>query len=193
MATLSENMAEAALENLKGKWRWLLTLGILMLLLGFCAVSMPFVAALASVLFLGWLLIIGGIVQSIHAFGQKHWGGLFWQLLIGILYLLIGAMLLADPRGSVMALTLLLAIFFVVEGIFRIITAFRLKPRQHWGWILLNGLVTLVLGAMIWAEWPSAAVWAIGLLVGIDLIFGGWSMIMIAMAAHRATQEGSTN
>ena len=188
MATISENVAETAVENLKGKWGWLLTLGILMLIVGFCALSMPFVAALASVLFLGWLLIIGGVLQGVHAFGQKHWGGLFWQLLIGVLYLLIGLMLIVEPLRSLLALTLLLAIFFVVEGIFRIIAAFRLKPRDNWGWILLNGLVTLVLGALIWAEWPSAAVWAIGLLVGIDLIFGGWSMIMIALAARKATQ-----
>lgn len=193
MGTITENMAENAAANLKGKSGWLLTLGILMVLLGFCALSMPLVAALASVLFLGWLLIFGGVVQSVHAFGQKHWGGLFWQLLIGILYLLIGAMLLADPKGSVMALTLLLAIFFVVEGIFRIITAFRLKPRQNWGWLLLNGIVTLVLGALIWAEWPSAAVWAIGLLVGIDLTFGGWSIIMIAIAARKMPQGGSAS
>jgi len=189
VGTISENMAENAMENLKGKWGWFLTLGILMLILGFCALSMPFVAALASVLFLGWLLIFGGVIQGIHAFGQKHWGGLFWQLLIGVLYLLIGVMLLVEPLRSVMALTLLLAIFFVVEGIFRIITAFRLKPKQNWGWILVNGIVTLILGALIWAEWPSAAVWAIGLLVGIDLIFGGWSIVMIAMAARRAAQS----
>ena len=112
METISENMAENAVEELKGKWGWLLTLGILMLILGFCALSMPFVAALASVLFLGWLLIIGGVLQGIHSFGQKHWGSLFWQLLIGILYLLIGVMLIVEPLRSLMALTLLLAIFF---------------------------------------------------------------------------------
>jgi uncharacterized membrane protein HdeD (DUF308 family) len=190
MGTISENVAESAVEELKGKWGWLLTLGILMLILGFCAVSMPFIAALASVLFLGWLLIIGGILQGIHSFGQKHWGGLFWHLLIGILYLLLGVMLLVQPLRSLMALTLLLAIFFVLEGIFRIIAAFRHKPRQNWGWILVNGIVTLILGALIWSGWPSTAVWAIGLLVGIDLIFGGWSMVMIAMAS-RGTAEAS--
>lgn len=184
MATISENMAENAVENLKGKWGWLLTLGILMLILGFCALSMPFIAALASVLFLGWLLIVGGILQGVHAFGQKQWGGLLWQFLIGILYLLVGVMLLSEPLRSLFALTLVLAIFFVVSGIFRIIAAFRLKPRRNWGWVLVNGIVTLILGALIWSEWPSAAIWAIGLLVGIDLLFGGWSMVMIALAAR---------
>lgn len=184
MATISENVAQNAAENLRGKWGWLLALGILMLILGFCALAMPFVAALASVLFLAWLLIVSGVLQGVHAFGQKQWGGLFWQLLIGILYLLIGVMLLAEPLRSLFALTLLLAVFFVVSGIFRIIIAFRLRPRQNWGWVLANGIITLILGALIWAEWPSAAIWAVGLLVGIDLIFGGWSMVMIALAAR---------
>lgn len=186
MATISENVAESAAENLKGRWGWLLALGILTLILGFCALTMPFVAALASVLFLAWLLIVSGVLQGVHAFGQKQWGGLFWQLLIGILYLAIGVMLLAEPLRSLFALTLLLAVFFVVSGIFRIIIAFRIRPRQNWGWILTNGVVTLILGALIWAEWPSAAIWAVGLLVGIDLVFGGWSMVVIALAARNS-------
>ena len=154
-------------------------------MLGAAAIAMPLLAALAVELLLGWLLVIGGIAQAFHAFGQKQWGGFLWQLLMGVLYLVVGGMLLIEPLRGVLTLTFLLAVFFVVEGILRIILSLRLRPVQNWGWMLVSGLVTLVLGALIWANWPSAAVWAIGMLVGIDMIFGGWSLIMLASAARK--------
>lgn len=186
MESLSETVREQAIAKVKEKSGWFLALGILMVLLGIAAISMPLLAALAIELLLGWLLVIGGIAQGIHAFGQKQWGGLLWQLLIGVLYLAVGTMLLVEPLRGVLTLTFLLAVFFVAEGILRMIMALKLRPVQNWGWMLVSGVVTLILGALIWANWPSAAVWAIGLLVGIDMVFGGWSLIMLASAARRA-------
>jgi uncharacterized membrane protein HdeD (DUF308 family) len=114
----------------------------------------------------------------------KEWRGFLLELLSAVLYLGVGLMLLVDPLKGALALTLILAVFLLVEGIFKIITAFRVRDHRGWGWLLASGIVSVVLGVMIWAQWPASGLWVIGLLVGIQLLFTGWSLVMLALVAR---------
>lgn len=174
------------MEALSRNWGWLLALGILMLILGVLLIGAPMVATLAVQIFLGWILLIGGIAQGIHAFMVREWRGFMLELLSGILYLVVGILLLNNPVQGALALTLVLAIFLVVEGIFKIVMGFQVRGHDGWVWLVASGVLSLILGAMIWSEWPSSALWVIGLLVGIQLLFTGWSLIMLALAARAA-------
>jgi uncharacterized membrane protein HdeD (DUF308 family) len=172
------------MEALSRNWGWLLALGILMIILGVVAMAAPVVATIAIQVMLGWLLVISGIAEGIHAFMVKEWRGFLLELLSAVLYLGVGLMLLVDPLKGALALTLILAVFLLVEGIFKIITAFRVRDHRGWGWLLASGIVSVVLGVMIWAQWPASGLWVIGLLVGIQLLFTGWSLVMLALVAR---------
>jgi uncharacterized membrane protein HdeD (DUF308 family) len=177
------------MEALSRNWGWLLAFGILMIILGVFAIGAPVVATIAFQVVLGWLLVIGGIAEAIHAFMAQSWRGFLFELLSAILYVVVGALLLFNPLLGAAALTLLLAVFLVVEGIFKIIMALRVRDHRGWGWLLASGILSLILGAMIWAQWPASGLWVIGLLVGIQLLFTGWSLVMLALAA-RAHRQG---
>jgi uncharacterized membrane protein HdeD (DUF308 family) len=173
---------------LSRNWGWLLALGILMIILGVFAIGAPAVATVAVQLALGWILMIGGIAQGIHAFMVKGWGGFLLELLSAALYLVVGILLLVNPVEGALALTIVLAVFLIVEGIFKLIMAFRVRDHRGWGWLLASGILSLILGVLIWAEWPASGVWVIGLLVGIQLLFTGWSLVMLALAARAHRQ-----
>jgi uncharacterized membrane protein HdeD (DUF308 family) len=182
------------MEALSRNWGWLLAFGILMIILGIFAIGAPVVATIAVQVLLGWLLVIGGIAEGIHAFMAQNWRGFLFELLSAILYLAVGVLLLVNPLLGAAALTLLLAVFLVVEGIFKIIMALRVRDHRGWGWVLASGILSLILGAMIWAQWPASGAWVIGLLVGIQLLFTGWSLVMLALAArsHRQVMAPAT-
>jgi uncharacterized membrane protein HdeD (DUF308 family) len=163
---------------------WFTALGIALILLGAAAIFMPFIAALVTTVFLGWVLLIGGIVQAVHAVQNRRWTGFGWGLAAGALYAVAGVILIVSPVAGTIGLTLALAAFFVADGVIKIVRAIQHRSSATWGWLLFDGVVTLVLGLLILARWPSTAVWAIGLLVGIDLIFGGMSMVRLASASR---------
>ncbi|MEW5912075.1 MAG: DUF308 domain-containing protein [Thermodesulfobacteriota bacterium] len=165
-------------------WLGLTILGVVFLILGSLAILAPWAAAFAVNVFVGWLLLISGVVQLIHSFKAHSWS-LFWNLLGSAVYIVAGAVLLTQPLTGVLTLTLLLAAFFVAEGVYKLVLAFKVRPSQAWGWLFFSGLLALFLGVLIWARWPGDAPWILGLLLGIDLIFGGWSLLMIAAAARR--------
>jgi uncharacterized membrane protein HdeD (DUF308 family) len=166
-------------------WGWFLALGVALIALGVMAISMPLVAAIAIELLIGWLLVAVGTVEMISAVGSQRGAGLFWSLLWGLVYLAVGVMLLADPLRGILTLTMLLAILLLAEGVFKIILAVQYRAMGNWGWTLFSGLLSMALGGLIWAQWPSDAAWIIGLLIGIDLIFGGWTMMILGMTAKR--------
>ena len=172
------------MEALSRNWGWLLALGILMIILGVVAMAAPVVATIAIQVMLGWLLVISGIAEGIHAFMVKEWRGFLLELLSAVLYLGVGLLLLVDPLKGALALTLILAVFLLVEGIFKIITALRVRDHRGWGWLLASGIVSVVLGVLIWKQWPTSGLWVIGLLVGIQLLFTGWSLVMLALVAR---------
>jgi uncharacterized membrane protein HdeD (DUF308 family) len=170
------------MDVLQKGWGWLLGLGILLSVLGVVLIAAPVLGTLAVDLLVGWFLIIGGIAQVIHAFMEKAWRGFLLELLSGVLYLVVGGLLLFYPLAGAQALTLVLAAFLLVDGIVRVAMAMRLRPAHGWGWLLFGGIVTVILAVLIWMQWPASAVWVIGLLVGINLLFTGWTLTMMAIA-----------
>lgn len=174
------------MDVLQKGWGWLLALGVLLSVLGLLLIAAPALGTLAIDLLVGWFLIIGGIAQLIHACMEKAWRGFLLELASGALYLVVGFLLVFYPLAGAQALTIFLAAFLLVEGIVRIAMALRLRQAQGWGWLLFGGIVTVILALLIWMQWPASALWVIGLLVGINLLFTGWSLTMmaIAMRAH---------
>lgn len=176
------NFGIGSFGEFQKSWGWLFALGICMVVLGIAAVVLPMVATLAIEVIIGWLLIIGGIVHAVHAFSAKQWGGSVINIMAAILYVVVGVLLLGHPVAGILTLTLILAAFFLVEGAFKIVMALQMRSMPNWGWMFVSGLIALVLGVFIWMGWPATAAWVIGLLVGIDLIFGGWAMLFIALS-----------
>src|SRR5258707_13273138 len=176
------------LETLR-RYSWLmLVVGVLLIIVGMVAISSPFVPTLATVIFVGCFLLVGGVMEVVNAFWAHAWRGFWMHLLAGILYLVLGLFLVDRPLASAAAFTLMIAAAFVVGGLFRIVIA--LSQRFHgWGWGLLNGVVTLVLGILIWREWPESAMWVIGLFVGIDLVFAGMSWVMTALTVRSVSPK----
>lgn len=175
----------SSLPSLRNRWGWFLGFGIFFILLGALAVLTANTATLASVIFLGSLLLAGGIIQLIYSPSISQWSGYFLSLLSGILYSVAGFLMIMHPTVSALTLTLLLAAFYIAGGIFRIITSASLR-FEHWGWALLSGLIKLGLGILIWLGWPDTGLWVLGLFIGIDLIFYGWFWVMISLAARHA-------
>jgi uncharacterized membrane protein HdeD (DUF308 family) len=162
---------------------WVSVLGVVLIILGIAALAAAALTTLISVLFLGWLLVIGGLVQVVHAFWARPWGGVFAHLVAGALSLVVGLLFLTRPTLAELALTLLVAVLLVVGGLFRVNIAL-LWRFPAWGWVVYDGVLSLVLGFVIWIAWPQSALWVIGMLVGIDLLFKGWSCLMFALAAR---------
>lgn len=172
------------MERTQKHWWLFLLLGILLVLGGIVAVAYPFVSSLGAVMVLGVVLIIGGIFTIIGAFWAGKWSALFLQLLVGILYVMAGMAIRDAPVESTALLTMFVAAFFIVVGAFRIIVAL-VERFPQWGWALLNGVVTLLAGVIIYDTFPASALWVIGLLVGLELLFNGWTWIMLSLVIRR--------
>jgi uncharacterized membrane protein HdeD (DUF308 family) len=170
-------------ENLRHKWGWFLLLGIVMLVLGTVAFIIAPAATIGTVMVLGWLIVVSGVIEAVHAFRMRKWGGIFLHLVGGILGVLIGLLIVTHPVAGALAWTLLFASFFTVIGIFRLVAAIRLK-FPNWGWAAFDGTVTLLLGILLWAEWPWSGFWFLGVAVGISLVLRGWAYVMFAFALH---------
>jgi uncharacterized membrane protein HdeD (DUF308 family) len=171
------------------KWGWFLALGIVLIIVGFAAIVFPLISTIAAKIMLGWLFLIGGVFMVIHAFSSQGWQGFLWSLIIGILYLVAGGYLAFFPLTGLLTLAFLLIILFAAEGIFEIIMAFRVRPHEGWGFLLLSGIAALAVAVLIALDLPSSATWALGLLVGINLLFSGWSYIFLALAGRRAHES----
>ena len=166
-------------------WKLFLAEGIVMLVLGLLAIAVPEVASLAIAVLIGWLFFVGGIFRTISVWQHRTMPGFGWSLAAAILAIILGLILLLRPVAGVLTLTIVLVAFFILEGISAILLA--IEHRRHlpsWGWVLFSGLVDLLLAFLIWDGWPSSAGWAIGLLVGINMVFVGVSLIMTALAAR---------
>ena len=170
-------------------WGWLLALGIGLIALGLLDIAVPMIATLAIGIFVGWLFLIGGVAQILPAFSARGWQGFALHLLGGALYVLVGGWMVFNPLLGALALTLMLAAFLLIQGIFQIALAWRIRPARGWGWPLASGVVTVLLAVLIYAGWPSSALWVIGLLVGIHLLMSGLSLTMLALAARGVAHE----
>jgi len=168
-------------------WGLFLAEGIILVILGLLAIIVPPLASLAVTIFIGWLFVISGIAGLIMTFMARGAPGFWWSLISAVIALIAGALLLWQPVLGVLSLTFVLIAFFLIDGILSIILAIehRRELVGRWGWILLSGIVDLIIAGIIWAGLPGTAAWALGLLVGIDLVFGGTALIMVALHARR--------
>ncbi len=160
--------------------------GVSLICLGMLAVAAPMVAAVAVNALIAWLIVLAGVVHLVVAFHSREAGSVIWRLLVGLAYICFGGYLIARPALGVVSLTLVLASLFLVEGIFNIVLFFRAPSIMRSSWFLLDGIVTLLLGLMIYMQWPSSSAWAIGTLVGVSLIFSGVTRVMVAMTVRKA-------
>ncbi len=185
------DLAKIGVEELKKKWGWFLALGVLLIVVGTIALGSAFLMTVFSMVLLGWLMVFGGILEAVHAFACKKWSGFFIDLLTGLLYLVVGFMILANPAATAEVLTLLIAVFLIFGGIFRVVLSIGVQ-YQNWGWLLLHGVISVVLGVLIWRQWPESGFWVIGMFVGIDMIFNGWTLVMLSLAAKNMPTNEAT-
>ena len=170
---------------------WSMVWGILMFICGILAIAMPLASSISIVIVLGWLILVMALWHLVFAFQSRGTRAVLWQVLLALLYGVIGFYMLAKPLLGILSLTLVLAIFLLIEGVLEIIFYFQARDLRNAGWILFDGIVTLLLGILIYAHWPSSSVWVIGTLVGVSLIFSGLSRFMLALAVRKVAPATS--
>ena len=172
-------------------WRLFLVEGLVLLVLGAGAIIVPPLAGVVATVVLGWILLLAGIVGTVATLRTSGAPGFGWSLLSGLLAIAAGALLLGSPLQGLISLTYVLIAFFVVDGVAMIFLALahRRELSGRWEWMMLNGAMDLVLAAIIVAGWPGTAAWALGLLLGIDMLFGGASLIVMALEARRSSLQ----
>jgi uncharacterized membrane protein HdeD (DUF308 family) len=180
---VAEFVPMTELDYLGHQWGRLLALGILSIALGIAALILAPFATLGTVFVFGWLITINGVVEAIHVLHVRRWSGVFMHLAGGVLGVLLGLLIVTHPTSGSLVLTMLLAAYLTAVGLYRAITALYLRHRS-WGWAVLDGIVTLVLGLLLWASWPLSALWFLGFAVGIALLLRGWSVVMFAVAVR---------
>ena len=166
---------------------WSIVLSVLMIVAGLLAISAPMIAGVAVTAIVAWLLIFSGLLHLAFAWRAGRAGGVLWEILLGIVYGAIGLYMLVSPVAGLASLTLAIAAYLLVEGILELVLSFQLRPAPGTGWLLFDGIVTLVLAVMIWSTWPSSAAWVVGTLVGISMFFSGITRLMFSVAVRRIT------
>jgi uncharacterized membrane protein HdeD (DUF308 family) len=177
-------------ERIQERRGWFLVLGIALVALGVFALGDTILVTLVSVVFLGWLLILSAIFQAVHWLRgreERH----FLDLLAFVLDFVVGVILLSNPAGGALAITLVLAVFFLVGGLMRLFGAFS-SEGPHRAWAILDGAVSALLGILLWVHWPSSALWFVGFAIGVGLIFRGWTWIMLALWLRRRSPQAAT-
>ena len=180
----------AITETLRIHWLLFLVQGIIMMVLGALAVIWPQISTLAVDLYVGWMFLISGLFGLVTMFVASSVAGFLWSLLTAALSLFVGVLLLWHPVEGAVSLTLVLISFFIAEGVFQIAAAIRHREAfpDSWGWLLMSGLADLVLAAMLIWGWPSTAIWALGLIAGLNLITSGLAIVMVAAAARNTVR-----
>jgi uncharacterized membrane protein HdeD (DUF308 family) len=161
---------------------WFIFLGLVLILVGAAAIAFPLLGTLAVAVSTAIAFAIAGVAQTLHAFAARSWSGFLFDLLIGLLYLATGVVLWLNPLGGAVTLTAILAVVLMLDGVFRSALAFRVRPGNGWVWLLFGGIVSIIFGIMIWQQLPSSALWILGLLLGINLIFSGLTFFKLGSA-----------
>jgi len=182
------DVQRAVARSLHEHWVLYLVEGIVLVILGAAAIVLPPIATLAVTILLGWLFLVSGVVGLFTTFWMRRAPGFWWSLLSAVLGIVVGVLLLAMPVSGAVSLTIVLVAFFIIEGVASIMFALdhRRELSGRWGWMLVSGIIDLLLAALIFAGLPSTAAWAIGLLVGINMVFGGAALIAMALHARNA-------
>jgi|SRR5882672_318555 len=158
---------------------------ILFIVLGGLAIALPFGAGLGVTIFLGWIIVFTGGAHVASAFSHRVVGGKIWRVLLGLLYIAGGLFIVFQPGIGLLSLTLVLASLFLAEGVLLTIAFFRIRSMPGSGWLLADGIVTLILGLLIWVRWPASAIWAVGTLLGINLIMSGVALLMFSATVRK--------
>ena len=184
-----DDLRQKIAAELSSHWKLILFQGILLAILGIGAILLPQIATLAVNIFIGWLLVIGGIFRAITLFQSPRLPGTGWSILATLLAIVVGVLLLAKPFEGILTLTMVMIAFFIIQGILSIMMSLHYrKIVRSWGWTLLSGIVDLILAYLIWQGWPDTATWAIGLLFGINMLFAGVALIMAALGLRTHAQ-----
>jgi uncharacterized membrane protein HdeD (DUF308 family) len=179
------------LDALRGNWFWFVLLGVALIILGAVALSSVVIASLAAAVAIGVLLLFGGVAECVGAFWCRGWSGFFLELLSGVLSIVVGLLFLRAPLGALASLTLLMACFLMVGGLFKVVAALSYRFAA-WGWTEASGVIDLILGVLIWREWPGSALWVIGLFLGINLIFRGFNWVALGVALRASPRRTET-
>jgi uncharacterized membrane protein HdeD (DUF308 family) len=164
---------------------WSIALSILLIIAGIAAIIIPVAASVAVTIFVGWVLIFSGVVHLVYAWHTRGAGGIVWEVLLGLLYIAVGIYLLWNPILGMASLTLALGIYLFVEALLEFVLSYQLREARGWGWLLFDGIVTLVLAALIWMTWPTSSVWVLGTLVGVSMLFSGVARLMVSLTARK--------
>ena len=173
-------------------WSWtsvILVPGILLVLSGIAAIILPHVSPLSIAKLLAWIFIIGGITKIIYGIRSQQEEGFWWKLVEGILDLFLGILLATNILSGILTLTLLIGIFILISGVLAVIRAFKLRPASNWGWLLFSGMIRIILGIIIWSQWPSNSEWLIGLFVGLAFLVTGLSLIKLGLIVNKTASE----
>lgn len=183
------DLKNASPAEVKKQLNWALIVGVLLIVLGIGAMALPVFSTIVAETWIAFILISAGTGKLIYSFKTREENGFIWKLLLSVLYIVTGIMLFLYPLTGILTLTLLLGSFLLTEGVFELLLAFRLRPQQNWIWALGNGIITLVLGAMIWFQFPFNAPWLIGTLVGVSILFTGISRVMLSFTVRNAINQ----
>jgi uncharacterized membrane protein HdeD (DUF308 family) len=179
---------EHELRSFCKEWWCFMLLGGSLVVLGIIAIGAPILMTVGATVLLGVLLLVAGAEVLISSFWTGKWSGFLIHILVGVMYLVVGLLIVDSPAEAAAGITLLIAALLIVGGIFRMVAALAIR-FDHWGWVLLNGGISLILGIMIYERWPSSGLWVIGLFLGIELILNGWSWIATSLVLRRFAQE----
>jgi uncharacterized membrane protein HdeD (DUF308 family) len=182
----AEVFRDAMRQTVKRYSLWYLIQGVLLVVAGIFAIIYPVISSVAVIVLLGWLLIISGVVQGLSLIGARHVPHFWLQLISFVLAIVIGVLFLREPAEGLLTVTLLLIVFFMMEGISKVVFALTIKPFPNWGWVLASGLVGIALSLILWASLPVTAVWLVGLLLGLELISVGTALAWMAWQVRSA-------
>lgn len=164
------------------------TAGVVLLIAGILSIAAPLAAGLSITIMVGVLLVIGGISECALAFKAGAFGRGLLMFVVGLLMTLAGLYMVMQPAAGLISLTMILVFYLVVTGVFELLIALQVRPADGWGWLMFNAIVTLLLGIMLWRQFPLSGVWAIGVLFGIKMVFSGWALIFIGRNVKQVTE-----
>lgn len=186
MSHQMQNFESQFMEQVKKNTGMTIAMGVLVMVMGVFAMASPFIAGVSIAMVVGVFLILGGIGQTV--FAVKAGTGLF-TIILGVLTVIAGGYMVSNPAAALASLTIFLAAYLIVSGIFEAIVAFQARPAARWGWALFSGLLSILLGGMIWSQFPLSGAWAIGILLGVRLFTGGLTLMMFGTAARSAIKN----
>jgi len=172
-------LIDADLKPYRG---WMITVGVALTIIGALAIAGAVLTTMLTMKVLGWMLVIGGAIQIVHAFSAPRWRGVILSLLEGVLYAVVGVLMVTRPLESAAVVTLLLSAFLMTTGFFRILAVPTFLRIRNWGWVLASGIISFLLGIAIWAQWPVSGLWVLDAFIGIEMIGWGISLIMLGVS-----------